>query len=125
MAASGGVKADIGRDQNLVIGEDRTINIDVNQADGSTAQSMTGWALSWFLMDKPEGTALATLTTASEITIGNGDGTDDRAAITVADTVTEALTDSSALYWHELWRTDAGSESRIAYGTVHILKGVV
>ena len=129
MAASGGIRADIDADQNVVIGEDRTINVDVNQSDGSTAQTMTGWALAWYLSERPGSTILVTKTTGgSGITITNGDGTDDRAAITLTDTDTESgsLADKATLtYHHELWRTDAGNESRLAYGKFVLHQGAV
>ena len=124
MAASGGVKAAIGRDQNLYIGEDRTINVDVNQSDG-TPQPMTGWALTWELTDRAGGTVLLTKTVGSGITIGNGDGTDDRAAITLADGDTEGLTDGAGIYYYYLRRTDGDSEVNMAFGPVHLLKASI
>ncbi len=85
MAASGGVRADVGSDQHVFIGEDRTIHIDVNQSDGTTAQTMTGWALTWELLDRQGGTVLvqARPRGGGTITIGDGDDTDDRAAVAI------------------------------------------
>lgn len=126
--ASGGVRANITADDHVVIGEDRTINIDVNQSDGTTAQTMTGWALTWELLDRPKGTVLVSKTTgAGTITIGNGDGTDDRAAITLADGDTESGTISTGAgnYWHVLRRTDAGNEAVIAYGRFVLQQGSI
>ena len=128
MAASGAVRVDIGDDQHVFIGEDRTINIDVNQADGTTAQNMNGWALTWELTEKQgDTTILVSKTVGSGITIGDGDATDDRAAVTFADTDTESgsLPGGAGLYWHVLRRTDAGSEAVIAYGSFLLQKGSV
>ena len=112
----GAIQADITLEERLFIGEDRTINIDVNEADGHTPQTMTGFALTWELKDSITGTVRVTKTVGSGITIGNGDGTDDRAAIALADTDTEGLT--AGTLFHHLRRTDAGSELVLAFGNV-------
>lgn len=123
MAASGGVRADIGEDQHVIIGEDRSIVIDVNQVDGTTAQTMTGWTLAWYLTARAGSAALVTKTP----TIGNGDGTDDRATVTLDDASTESaiIAAGPGNYWHELWRIDAGSETRLVYGSFVLQQGVV
>lgn len=98
---------------NFFIGEDKTIEIDVLQSDNATAQTMTGWTLTWELKARNRSTAALISATP---TIGNGDGTDDRATITVADTDTEAL--GPGTYYHHLRRTDAGSEQILSHGSV-------
>ncbi len=103
------------------VGEDKTIVIDVLQADESTPQAMTGWALTWELMDSADGPVLLTKTTAlSEITISTGADTNDRATITVLDTDTEGI--GPGWYYHRLRRTDAGLELRLSYGDA-LLRG--
>lgn len=95
-------RTDAGSEQQLAYGavvmraapqaEDRPIQIDVNQSDGTTPQTMTGWALTWELLDRENGTVLVTKTTgAGDITIGNGDGTNDRASFTLTDADIEGL----------------------------------
>lgn len=101
------------------IGEDKTIDIDVNQTDGTTAQNMTGWALTWELLDQAGGTVLLTKTTAlGEIAIGDGDATGDRASVTIdaADTAVASLPDGPGDYYHALRRTESGSGALLAYG---------
>ena len=112
---------DIDASDGWFIGEDKTIEIDVVQSDGSTAQTMTGWALTWELKRSQfHSTVLISKTTASGISIGNGDGTDDRASITVADTDTEDL--EPGTYYHQLRRSDAGSEVILSRGDAVILE---
>lgn len=109
-----GIVANILESVNWFIGEDKTINIDVNQSDGTTPQAMTGWALTWELKDSPNGAIKVSKTVGSGITIGNGDGTNDRAAIAIADTDTEPL--NPGTYYHQLRRSDAGNEVIQAFG---------
>ena len=117
----GAVKSDITIDMAWFKGEDRIINIDVNQSDGSTAQDMTGWNLTWELKLKASDLAAAakiTKTVGSGITIDDGDGTNDRAAIVLDDDDTETL--DPGIYYHQLRRTDAGNEIVLAYGEAHL-----
>lgn len=99
---------------NWFIGEDKTIRIDVVDADDA-AQAMTGWTLVWELKAASRSTSALISKTPS---IGNGSGTDDRATITVADTDTEAL--EPGTYYHHLRRSDAGSEQVLSHGSVVI-----
>ncbi len=114
------VRFNITADEDFFIGADQPIEIDVKQSDGSTPQAMTGWALTWELKDSPADTAHFSKTVGGGISIGNGSGTDDRATITVADTDTEPL--EPGLYYHQLRRTDAGSERILSFGTVVLLE---
>lgn len=112
------IRFDIDASSEFFIGTDQTIRIDVKQSDESTAQTMTGWALSWELKDSANGTARITKTTSSGISIGTGVGTDDRATITIADGDTEAV--DPGIYYHVLRRTDAGSERMLSFGHVYL-----
>ena len=96
-------------------GEDKSVVWDIVDANGS-AQNMTGWTVTFNLYStKSTGSALLTKTAA----LSNGDGTNDRATITVADTDTEPL--PAGTYIYELVRSDAGSEQVLAYGTAILL----
>lgn len=99
---------------NFFRGEDKQLVFDVVDANGDP-QTMTGWALGFnvYRFDA-QIAAILTYTTASEIAIGNGDGTDDRATVTIPDTATDPLI--AGVYRYELLRTDAGSEQVLAYG---------
>lgn len=120
----GGLRTDIDASARIFVGEDRSPHWDVKQSDDATAQTMTGWALTFEVLDKRGGTVQLTKTTgAGEITIGNGDGTDDRATVTLSDADTEALGDGK--FYYQLRRTDAGNESQIAYGDLIILPATV
>jgi len=110
------IRFNITKEDEFFIGEDRSIAINVKQSDESTAQTMTGWALAWELKPSPGEAAGISKTTVSGIAIGNGSGTDDRATITIADDDTEAL--EPGVYYHQLRRTDAGSEQLLSFGDV-------
>lgn len=101
---------------NWFIGEDKNILIDVYDSAGAT-QAMTGWALTWELKAAARSTsALISLTTAGlTITIGDGDGSDNRATIIIDDTDTEAL--KPGTYYHQLRRTDSLSEQILSHGS--------
>jgi len=123
MAASGGKRIDLGADQNLIIGEDRTFEIRVLDSAGAV-QVMTGWALQFVIAKVASQTALISLTVGSGITIENGAGTDDQATCVLTDDNTNTLTDEGE-YDYALKRTDAGSEAYLQYGRMLWLKGAI
>ena len=102
------------------IGEDKTLLIDVVQSDGSTAQNMDSWALIWELMTSPTGSVVLTKITGSGITIGDGDGTDDRATVVITDEDTEGLSAGPARYYHRLRRSDANTEYNLSWGFIDL-----
>lgn len=120
----GAVESPVTEAQHWFIGEDRSLRYDVT-SDGTTPQTMTGWALTWELLDRRGGTVLITKTTVSGITIGTGSGTDDRATVAVSDTDTEALTGGAGTYHTVLRRTDAGSEVVLAFGDAVLQKASI
>ena len=126
----GAVESPIAESVHWFVGEDRTLLYDVT-SDGTAAQTMTGWALTWELLDKRAsagGTVLLTKTTgAGTITIGNGAGTDDRATVTIADVDTESgtLPNGPGTYFTVLRRTDAGSEVTLAFGDAVIQRASI
>ena len=108
-------RADFTASDGIFRGEDKSLAMYIVNESGDP-QTMTGWALSWTLRRaaSASATVLTKTTGAGSITIGNGDGTDDRAIVTILDTDTEAL--SAGTYEHALRRTDAGYEQVLAYG---------
>ena len=100
---------------------DHTVRVDVTTEDGGTTpQTMTGWALAFVIRDHA-GNSVVSKTTSSGITIGNGDGTDDRATISIADTDTTYWEAGQKYRW-ALWRTNDGSDIPLAYGPCTILE---
>ena len=97
------------------VGEDHTLQIDVVDSAGAV-KNMTGWSLTWSLTRKRgEGPTIISKTTgASQITIGNGSGTGDRATVTVARADTVDL--APGRYYHSLWRTDGANDTVLSYG---------
>jgi hypothetical protein len=83
---------------------------------------ITGWALTWILVNPGSigSTPLISKTVGSGIAITNGAG--GVLQVTISDTDSDALTGRD--YWYELRRTDAGSETVLAYGPITFLQGV-
>lgn len=103
------------------VGEDKVLVFDITDSSGSP-QTMTGWTLSWSLRrtQGASGTAISTLTTtAGDITIGDADGTDDRATVTVGSAETSGL--APGVYAYSLARTDSGSWQVLAAGSCVLL----
>ena len=96
-------------------GEDKQHVFDITDAGGSP-QTMTGWTLDWVLR-RGHGAADVVLSVADSdvsVAIGNGDGTDDRATVSINDTGTDGL--AAGEYVYALKRTDAGFEQILVYG---------
>lgn len=106
----------------LFIGADTTLRIDVTTTDGgATPQTMTGWALAFYLR-RANDVLLVSKTTGDGITIGNGSGTDDRATVAITDTDMAGIEPPGREYRFALWRTDDGSDIPIAYGNAVLRK---
>ena len=104
----------------ILIGSAKTFTDDVKQADGTTAQSMTGWSLE-FVIRRDDDLALVTKATGgSGITIGNGVGTDDRATIVVAAVDTLGLT--PGWFTYGVWRTDTTNDVLLTFGRCYLTK---
>lgn len=110
------VEANIKASNNVFVGEDKNLQFTVTDADANP-QTMTGWALEFVVRSQVgAGTALLTKTTGGgTIALSNGDGTDDRATVTLTDTDTLAL--GAGDYRYALRRTTDGNEQVLAYGT--------
>ena len=116
------VRTNITQTDNYILGEDKQLQFLVVDSAGS-AQTMTGWALEFIVRSDPDSASTAiSKTTASGIAISNGNGTDDRATVTIADDDTVAL--RPGLYYYAIRRTDAGSEQVLAFGTVELVQAV-
>jgi hypothetical protein len=103
----------------VFVGEDRILRFQIFDEDGTTpAPAADTWALEWQLLPMAASLAAEALITA-EPTVS--DVEQALADVTLADTDTEAL--SPGTYFHRLRRTDAGSESVLAYGPFVLLAG--
>lgn len=79
-------------------------------------QNMTGWSLGFAIYTTSDVARVSKATGGSGITIGNGSGTNDRATVTLTHADTRDL--KSGLYQWALWRTDAGFENVLGFGTL-------
>ena len=117
----------LGASENWFIGEDKTIPFQIYSSDEATIIDITGWALAWYMRREIDAdTKVLTCTTGgSTITItgtynSDPDVNTQRANIIIADTDTDNL--QPGQYYYSLWRTDAGNETVLAFGTVTLKK---
>jgi hypothetical protein len=116
-------ESSIGTSSNFFLGEDKALSFTVYQADGTTAQDITGYALAWMLKKKAtdsDATAKITKTTVSGIALT----TPLSGICTVTLTDTDTATLNAGVYRHELKRTDDGSETVLSFGTCVLRQGV-
>lgn len=117
-------------DDRIFIGEDITIRVQLVTTDATgkdvVSSDVSSNAYAMEVKQSPgDATALIDVGTAGgEITFANGDlslgeltGTNSVLVIALSDTETELIT-SEGLYSFDVWRTDAGSESVVAFGTI-------
>lgn len=97
----------------LVIGEDRTLTLDLRESNGTTPLVVTGWTL--------------------ELRLGSGGTTRLTKPLAIDGAVTGrvsciftpselAVVGPGAAQQYAVWRTDAGATWLLAYGAVTILK---
>lgn len=114
----GAATANVPASEQWFKGEDRTLQFDVVNAAGSP-QTMTGWALTYELKaSQTATTALISKTAGSGIAIGDGDGTDDRATVSIAsgDYGSVSFAHEKKTFYHRLYRTDSGNKIVLAEG---------
>ncbi len=99
-------------DTTLVIGEDRTLTLDLKESDGTTPLVVTGWTI-----DLRLGTAGTTRLTKPLTQDGLVAG---RVSCVFAPPELNVFGGGAAQY--AVWRTDAGAVWLLAYGDVVILK---
>jgi len=129
-------KLDFGHIRQIFIGEDLTFRIQLVTKDSAGADvvegDVSGNAYIMTIKKTPaDAAALIDVDTAGgEITFANGDtalnelsGTNTVLAIVLSDTETELITEDG-VYHYDIWRTDAGSESLVAFGTITFSTGV-
>lgn len=115
------LRADINND--YFTGTDKTLTLQIVQADGVTAQNITSWDLSWTVKETPDD-AVALLTKATGgagITITDGAAGLAQIALTDADI---AALEGGLLYQHELKRTNDGAEDVLFYGGLLLHKAL-
>ena len=116
------VRTNISATDHYIIGEDKQVQFLVVASTGA-AQTMTGWALEFIVRPDPDSTtSTISKTTASGIALSNGNGTNDRATVTITDDDTVNL--RPGLYYYALRRTDSGSEQVLAFGTLELIQAV-
>lgn len=110
------IQSNITASDEWYTGEDKQLVFTIYQSDGTTAQDVTGWALSWRLKKRAtdaDSASILTKTTVSGIALTTP--ASGIVTVTVDDTDTDSLAPQT--YYHELKRTTAGNETVLAYGT--------
>lgn len=112
------LKFDIEGADRLFTNSDKLIQFQVKQSDETTAQNISGWALSWMLKrrlrDADDDALIVKTTGDGDITITSGAG--GLCQLTVTDEDTTSI--KAGLYYHELKRTDVGAETPLCSGIV-------
>lgn len=117
------LRDDITADDDLYTGEDKSLVFTVYQSDGTTAQNITGWTLSYMWKLKPsDADAAAVLTKTTSAGIALTTPASGICTVTIEDTDTDSLTPQT--YYHELKRTNAGSETVLTTGTVLLQRAI-
>lgn len=118
--ASGGVRYDFSKDDNLTPGEARTLRFVVKDSDGADVSSFASWEFEFFVIDTlDEADGLTALRAAASVNVVNGSIT---ASAPNADVpMTAADWPAAGPYSYELWRVDSGNENRLAYGSFPII----
>jgi hypothetical protein len=114
----------------LFIGTDFTFQFAILNGAETAAQDVSAWAISWMIKTDPniaDASASITKTTSSGISVTGTwasapASNTQRAVVTVDDTDTTSL--AAGLYYWELKRTDAGSETVLAYGSIDLKRSV-
>ena len=117
------VKAPITVDAGWFTNEDKQFVFSITQPDGVAAQDVTGWNLSWLLKahkNDADTAAKITKTTLSGIALTTP--LSGVVTVTISDTDTLALAPGN--YYHELKRTDDGSETVLSYGSAALLRSL-
>ncbi len=110
------------------VAQGMTVNVVIAVKDPVTLApvNLTGYQLEWTLYTSAvEGRTVLIPAKSATITLADVDGTSDGAVIPLVhnDTMSAAGVELVApgTWWHELWRTNAGSERLLAYGTFVLL----
>jgi hypothetical protein len=113
----------------LDLGMDHQFIFDIRTEDEDTSVNISGWTISYQIKrhesDADAAALLVKTTTLGGIAIAGTFNTDpdvnsQRATVTIADTDTDAIAPGLAFY--ELKRTDAGFETRLAFGDVDLIQ---
>ena len=115
---SGGVRSDVTAVHNFVPGETRTLRFLIQGSDGRPVAKMPGWrCVLYFLPREGMTGGPVRLARAALFTVG-GEDTCRCASPYVEVQIPSAQTTEVAAgdYFYQLWRTDRGNESRLAYG---------
>jgi hypothetical protein len=109
-------KSPITNMDDWVDGETQTFQWPVFQSNDRDLQDITGWTMEFRLALAEGGTSVLTL----PMTLPDPSHGLSQVIITPAHT----LLLEPFIYWYEVWRTNVGFESRVAFGHAHLKPGV-
>ena len=104
----------ITKDKRWFKDEGKSIQFDITDANDNPID-VSSYALRWVLEARSDPTdVLSKVFTGDDISVGDGEGTNDRVTVTIKVADTTAL--AANTYRHSLWRTDADNEQLLAEG---------
>lgn len=118
--ASGGVRHDFTEDDGIVLGEDRPVHFNVTDGEGNAITDFSGWELEWFLIQHLfDADGVEELREKAVLMKPDGAITKSPQGLDMTIAADE-WPSPSGMYYHELWRVNTGSRSRISYGNFPI-----
>jgi hypothetical protein len=114
--ASGAIEQDF---ENITPGEAITLRHAVEDSAGAAIASFSGWTAATYITSNRAPNGLAELAAAALLTITPTLSVPNiSSAITAANWTTLSAAMVARIYYYELWRTDSGNETRLAYGKI-------
>lgn len=132
MVESGGVRADIGADQHLTPGENRTLQWPTTDTNGAPVTSFAGWEVDFFWVERfRDADAPEALAAVADLVRKEDDAAPKIDLSSPPDIFMPLLpTDWGAgdgeipgerdRHAYEIWETDVGNVHRLAYGTIEV-----
>lgn len=118
--ASGGVRYDFEKSDNLTPGETRTLRFVVKDENGVDETSFAGWEFEFFVIDTlDEADGLTALRAAAAVNIVDASITASAPNADVAISTTDWP--AAGTHAYEFWRVDSGNEGRLAYGSYPVI----
>lgn len=125
--ASGGTRQDFTEDEGITPGEVRTFQFTITDSAGAPVANFTGWQFAWYVIKANYTNGLVALDALFVAADENALCKIPDASITRALPVANVPITATSLptrggeFWHELWRTDAGNQQRLSYGSLVVI----
>ena len=113
---SGAIEQDF---SNITPGESITLRHAVEDENGDAVNSFGGWSAQTYLLSTRQPNGLTELAADALLTITPTlSAPNISTAISASDWATLSAEFVARAYYYELWRTDSGNETRLAFGKI-------